>query len=315
MSHERDDIPGTTSKAQSMIVEQMYRELLGSPVLENPDTPIYHYTSVANFEKILASKTIWATDYRQLKDAREFAVGDELVLDVIKAAAVDQLLSTPLRGFFEALVQNYERLSYTKLLDAVFVASFCEHADDASQWREFGVRGDGVCVGLSWRPSDVILDTGHRIGATMLKVRYDKTELRQTIKDRLIFVGSGCLRYLETFPHDGDPISKHGLLIASRSLAYLIPAIKQTAYRAEAERRIIALPVSGAPLGVIRTMDDGRQYVRIPLTPDDQTPIVLHEVIVGSAGNAQHRLDNVREILRSFGYSVTIARQSEIRER
>jgi hypothetical protein len=310
-------MPGATTEGERLLLAQMYRELSVTPVFENPETPIYHYTSVATFEKILRGRNIWATDYRRLKDAREFVGGDELVLDVIKAAAADSRHREPLRRFFDALASNIDHIGFTKIMGQVFVSSFCDFGDDVAQWREYGGRGEGVCFGLHWRPPDSIEAMGgHRIGATILKVNYDEVALRDTIAKRLISVGVGAMHYIETYPQHAELLGKHSLLIAGRSTSYLVPAIKQSIYRSEAERRIIAMPFRDAAAGLVQTDGaSGRQYVEVPLAPDVAAPIALHEVFTGWIGDAKGRLVEVRRILEGLGYEPNLAKPSKVEER
>jgi hypothetical protein len=309
-------IPGATTEGERKLVAQMYRELSVTPVFENPETPIYHYTSVATFEKILRSRKIWATDYRRLRDAREFVGGDHLVLDVIKSLAASPQQSEPSRRFFDALVSNIDHLGFTKIMGQVFVASFCDFGDDVAQWREFGGRGEGVCFGLSWRPPESIEAMGgQRLGATMLKVQYDEAALRDTIEKRLITIALGALHYIDIHPQHAELLGKHSLLIAGRSTSYLVPAIKQPIYRSEAERRIVAMPFRDAAPSLVKT-DAGtdRQHVEVPLAPDVKTPIALHEVFTGWIGDAKGRLTEVRKILEGFGYDPNVAKPSKVEE-
>src|SRR5262245_22197740 len=162
---------------------------------------IFHYTNVAGLLGILASRTLFATDYRYLNDSTEGSAIKELILPVFEAEVAEVLPKLRakglLNGFYEFHGVRGHQLqadgmyrSIVKVVHSVsplFVVSFCRHDEGSqiskdgllSQWRGYGVAG-GFAIELDETRLDDLLRAETRkfayAGGKSDDVRYDKYE-------------------------------------------------------------------------------------------------------------------------------------------
>jgi Protein of unknown function (DUF2971) len=124
------------------------RKHISTPI---PET-LWHYTSYAAFEKILTSKSIWASDYRFLNDREEFRHCRKLVFELAETQVEFTKDQLPAREFLIKALNfafNTGPLEESRL--RIMVASFSEHGDQLSQWRGYAGQSTGVSIGLDLR--------------------------------------------------------------------------------------------------------------------------------------------------------------------
>ncbi len=124
------------------LFDQLLTERIGAKVNATPAT-LYHYTSSANFLKILSSNELWFTDYRYLNDLSEVRYGVELFKAEISAEAERQQRPTSL-FLFALLTQLEQALVHTD----VFVFCMCEENNLLNQWRVYGL--DSVPISIEF---------------------------------------------------------------------------------------------------------------------------------------------------------------------
>lgn len=103
---------------------------------------LYHYCSLESLLGIARNKCLWASDARFLNDKLEVkeaknTIDSAIDLIVERLAEVpghDQIIERLLKVWGENHLQ--------------FVISFSKAADNLSQWRSYGDRGKGVCIGF-----------------------------------------------------------------------------------------------------------------------------------------------------------------------
>jgi hypothetical protein len=136
------------------ILEQMERELPAVLNTNLPDGIVYHYTDAFGLEGIVRKKQIWATHYRFQNDPRELKEGEDFVRELAKAMLVES--GTPLERhlLLKSFLDDYEQMAVTKIVKDLYIASFTEARDDLSQWRAYGGRGGGYCIGVKMRLVD-----------------------------------------------------------------------------------------------------------------------------------------------------------------
>jgi hypothetical protein len=103
---------------------------------------LYHYCGLDSLLGIAQNKCVWACDSRFLNDKLEIKAAKnaiETAIDLIEKALVD----LPRR---DDVIQRLE--SAWEQDHIQFVISFSTAADDLSQWRSYGDRGKGVCIGF-----------------------------------------------------------------------------------------------------------------------------------------------------------------------
>ncbi len=136
------------SEEKRMTACEAVRQHIATPI---PNT-LWHYTSYGAFEKILTSKSMWASDYRFLNDREEFRHCKKIALELAQNEPEfiqDQL---PARDFLIKALNiafNTGPLEESRL--RIMVASFTEHGDQLSQWRGYAGLSTGVSIGLDLR--------------------------------------------------------------------------------------------------------------------------------------------------------------------
>ncbi len=135
-----------------------------------PETPVYHYTSLASLLSIVESRQIWSSHFASLNDDAEFRYALELVYQLCQ-----QMLKSgamPWNTHLGYFLDNFSRLSRPDL----FVFSFSEMPDLLSQWRAYAPGGDGVSIGLD--PESVI-NLANNNSASLVKCVYDPHTQRE----------------------------------------------------------------------------------------------------------------------------------------
>jgi hypothetical protein len=116
-----------------------------------PDT-LWHYTSYRGCQGIIASKKIWATEFRFLNDREEFLYGKALAQSLVEEEPERvgdffpwrDTLRTAVTIAFGASHLHEERIR-------IMVASFSEEGDQLGQWRAYANDSRGVSIGLDLR--------------------------------------------------------------------------------------------------------------------------------------------------------------------
>jgi hypothetical protein len=103
---------------------------------------LYHYTTAAGLQGIIASKSLWASDYRFLNDTSEFRYGWKLVVDAMddREAEIKECSSVAWQTI-ELFLRDADK-AYA------FVGSLTSQGDLLSQWRGYN-RGQGFAIGFN----------------------------------------------------------------------------------------------------------------------------------------------------------------------
>jgi hypothetical protein len=134
---------------------------------------LYHYTTADGLHGIVASKTIWASDYRFMNDSTEFNYG---------LAIFDEVLES---NFFRdnyadlgEMVRNFRRPASTFV---VLITSFCQHPDLLSQWKGYN-SATGYAIGFN---RDWLNQNAEHQGFRLIPVVYDAAEQRRLVRERI----------------------------------------------------------------------------------------------------------------------------------
>lgn len=129
---------------------------------------LYHYCTLDSLLGIVQNKSIWAGDVRFLNDREEIREAKKHMLrniDIIENHLKD------LPGCREVIGSLKRVCSQNHLL---FATSFSKEGDNLSQWRCYGDRGRGVCLGFD---EALIRSLGHRVD----KMLYSADELLEAV--------------------------------------------------------------------------------------------------------------------------------------
>jgi Protein of unknown function (DUF2971) len=238
----------------------------------NPST-LYHYASIDNFKKIIASGRIRASRYDQLNDTTEIQFGvDKLLEAVHNHQVVNSLLDY--KAFLIAGIEGYK-----ETLD-VYLLSLSSAADSLDQWRAYAPRG-GVAIGFDFElvSTGFLCDITSRIGGIRVNdpIRPDPSnrlmrceyadrngniDLRSIVADRFFQSHS----YPAMFALQEAGASKYFHASLSTMIYRTICSIKHGAFASEAEWRCVNYrPNRGHyPVG---TTEMNRSFIELAFDP------------------------------------------------
>lgn len=194
------------------------------------DRFLYHYTTFAGLKGILETRSLWATDFRYVNDAKEFRHAVDVALSRIQEA--------------KKRVDTYEGGALDKLaymLDEgetpnVYVFSLTEKKDDLSQWRGYSM-GSGVAVQFEAAGLET---AAARSSFQMLPCIYEYDE-QVALMDEFIEKSLAVMRRIHE-PRPTDPATMLRLGAYSEispAFSQLAVRFKDRAFRDEAEWRLV----------------------------------------------------------------------------
>ncbi len=292
-----------------------------------PDT-LWHYTSYAGFQGIVATKNIWATEYRFLNDREEFLHARELARTLVNEEpefvgeqfpARDQI-RTAINIAFNTGSLHEDRLH-------IMVASFSEEGDQLSQWRGYADNSRGVSMGFDLRSIRPSLDIGTAV--TFAPCIYLETEKKALLKEIFAHFRNGLQEWWNSImslaraqrlqtgvidPQFGQRIiAEHSQELKGVVNQYIAtlqfdllrtaPLLKNESFSEEREWRLvlpwnpIRLPMKH-PLEFRAARDTLVPYVAYPLNrPNQQGPIFCKHVILGPGSHPSAEI-GIRLFLR-----------------
>lgn len=212
--------------------------LLTARLTEEPNRPLYHYTSVDGLYGILGSQSLRASAIQYLNDSLEFKHALGVAREYLYRREKES--SEAVRRLLQSLRDQLERIE----MFTVCAFSFSEDGDLLSQWRAYCPPGGGYSIGF--RGNEL---RGRLIqqGCSLVRCVYDREEQMALVADAL----DPFVRELPTtefptdegefnrlrFPHDNEMF---------RRLAPVAPLIKHESFKEEKEwRAICALSSDG----------------------------------------------------------------------
>jgi hypothetical protein len=120
--------------------------LLNTPIPER----LWHYSSIAGFQGIIESKSIFATDLQFLNDRREFVYTRRIAEDVVESLPEQGALGFPKREFAKKAVNIAFDAKFLNLKGIqIFVACFSHEEDQLGQWRGYSHGTSGVSLAFN----------------------------------------------------------------------------------------------------------------------------------------------------------------------
>jgi len=108
-----------------------------------PPPELYHYSTQCGFLGIVKSDKIWASKIHYLNDSNEYQLALSLARDLLRSKLEQVEISDRIK--IECLLDNIQQIEELN----VCVVSLTEERDLLSQWRAYGGRAGGVCLGFS----------------------------------------------------------------------------------------------------------------------------------------------------------------------
>jgi len=239
---------------------------------------LYHFTDVAGFEGILASRTLWSSLATALNDAEEVRYAIGLAKTIATERAPD---STYYREVLDALERPMVVVPFAErgLVETrMFVTSFCGRCDKAAQWLHYGRGGRGVAIGFGGQKLAKLL------GREVIVIDYDPASQKRRIKQ---FLEAGEEVTRAFWRGNPDPIFKGTAHLISTYLPVLAARMKHPSFADEEESRLVGIDLRVG--GKVMTPSPERLKWRRPggaMVPYEELsfqgdPSVVEEIVVG----------------------------------
>lgn len=189
---------------------------------------LYHYTTAAGFEGIVKSRAVRATNFSFMNDPSEITYGKRLMVDRLGAKRAARREPAAKQLFDKVLIDLWHEVS------EIYVACFSSLADDLSQWRAYG--GSPARYALGFRTAAIHEATlrPHPHFVKFSRVLYDRADQERKVD----LVLDAAADFLRDHPAGDDEILALAAPLLSRLLR-MLPTLKEPAYRAETEWRVV----------------------------------------------------------------------------
>jgi len=301
------------SRTTQKLIADMESALFRDTDRDRPSAPLFHYTDAAGFQGVIESKELWATHFEYLNDRSELRLGEKIVAE--EAEAIVREL--PEKSARRLILENFLALHPTTRLTqvgSIYLASLSEHGDLLSQWRAYGSDGSGYSISVSSMPNPGPDTPEAPAGLILMKCEYDSSAFRVRARTILLEVAAGFEKFFTSARSDGNEKLVHNvaLSICFRRIAAEVPRLKHSAFREEAEWRLVAVTSEDHDREVVRYRS-GRggltPYVAIPIA-DPGKPINLAQVVIGPSHDVQRSRRTATMFLRHHGYNPNVLQQS-----
>jgi hypothetical protein len=268
----------------------MFDNIVNAPKQGSPSV-LYHYTSWDAAKAILASREFWATSHDCTNDRAELVSADEVILEVAK-----ELLNQTMGLAAEVLksfIGSYSELHVTRVI-SICLACFSESRDDASQWKNYGDGGHGLCLGIK-----VVNELPPRDPpSALIRVDYSEESWRAELKQSF---GDMCTVLSRAQPNQRN--LELGLNAFLRKAAFMSISAKQAQWAAEREVRRVTIVTrrSGISLEERVAPDGVKRYLPVSVRTEGKL-IALAEIIVGSNRDFEESRQELEKYLAEIGY-------------
>lgn len=253
---------------------------------------LYHYTTAGGFEGIVRTRAMRATNFSFMNDPSEMVYGRDLVLDLLRTK----------RGTVEPDIEPALDIVESDLehLSEIYVASFSSAKDDLSQWRAYGA-GTPARYALGFDPELIITATVESPQLIrFLPVVYEKKDQIERIQ---LVLDEG-VKFLEA-KMDADPSALLEDLAKplSAELLRMLPGLKEPAYRAESEWRVVILLRPGIDEKLEFDTSRGviRPYALFRIETKKGRPLPLQSLVVLAPNRCDAAVKAAGMVLKAVG--------------
>jgi hypothetical protein len=261
----------------------------------SPHRVLYHYTSVAGAIGIINSQKFWSTAHDCTNDEAELISANPVVTAVAQACRINAKGAS--RTVLDVFLGNYPTSTLAEI-GIVYLACFSTQRDDPNQWREYGDRCSGVCLGIRIldEPGPKLVD---RV-SVMLEVDYSEPSLHKWLQSSFVNI-CAALAQARDIRHNHE----EGLSALYRISAYASIKAKHDKWKNEREVRLATLvPTESDIVPRERTSATGKviRYLPVSVRAGEKL-IALDEIIIGSGQDADRARQEFETILASKGYT------------
>ena len=276
----------------------------------DPNAVVWHYTTGAGLQGIIASGMIYATQVSCLNDSSEIRY-PVLLLRRALLATLPKYAGTPggelVKKYLGYLEENPDFPLHAP--NPHFVACFSKQEDDLSQWRSYCGGENGYAIGF--RVGDLF---GLPL-ATVVRVNYDRAQHEKAAAEvaeaTVRFFSEGLAKNLApTVEQWGNDF----LTWWDTALSFISPMIKDPGFKAEEEYRIVRPLFEADGLSEMKfiqksTMMSRHLPLRLPAGGGNRLPIT--KVFVGPGRHREITRISVDALMRQKGYAGGLVFSSE----
>lgn len=202
---------------------------------------LYHYTTPHGFHGILDSGCLRSTHIAFMNDAKEYLYAVELLNDVAQQHQNDDFGADG--NSMVRAINYYSRRNLGDVADypPLFVSCFTEIADDLSQWRAYGGRESGFCLGLDAEHLNAVASERNALLAHVIYDRGKHLELAEKVFQSTVAL------YARHAPAHRDEQDFHlwNWYVTWRAFSSrLAPLIKYPSFSVEREWRLVFMVLS-----------------------------------------------------------------------
>lgn len=265
---------------------------------DNPQEPLYHYTTLTGLLGIVRDKNLWASDIRYMNDSAELKHTADLIRLEVQERIARGRGKADLLGQFVDWVGN--RITNGHLL---FGASFRSHGNLLSQWRGYSDHGKGVSIGFS---AEYIVQCAVRQNFQIGKCIYEPERQKKLIQQIVDAVESHVISTLQGGESREELAAKYRVVFETIELDLLRIAsiLKHPSFREEMEWRLVS-PVytdhTKAPMYFREAHSMLVPYIAFNLQQEPDRSLQLDHLYLGPTSNIHISMNSVKMFLAQNG--------------
>jgi hypothetical protein len=300
------------TNAEKASYDRFVREELAR-LSRKPQDVLWHYTSGDALIKIIESRSVWLTQISCLNDYSEMRYSIALLRQAFQTRRANTTPS-PDEQYL------YERIDAGLAVDVVpssewFVFCLSERADDLSQWRAYAGGEGGYSIGFYSQPllTYGALPDGHFLAPVTYSRTAHAALTNAIVTATLAFfnagLGTGTKGTREQWVNDFLPAW-------SEALAWFIPVLKDDAFEAEREWRIVhrLAPDELTRMKYIqrRMMMSRHLPIEFPAVSTGKALLPIAQIIVGPSRFKPISRVSVDTLLLTHGYTTRNVTESRL---
>jgi hypothetical protein len=196
----------------------------------SPHPILYHYTSLAGAKGILEKQIFRSSAHDCTNDDAELNSANAIVIEVAKACR--QSAKGTAAKVLDIFLENYPDSMFADLR-TVYLSCFSIARDDENQWKDYGDKGFGICIGIRVLEEKPVNSAD--VVSSQFEVEYSEIALRRWMDEWFKTVCSALAGYP---PLDNN--LEEGLSALYRIAAFASIRTKAEKWQSEASANLVS---------------------------------------------------------------------------
>jgi Protein of unknown function (DUF2971) len=282
-------------KKRRMDIAEFFEQLVLSSVKPSPYPVLYHYTSLAGALGIVSGQRFWSTAHDCTNDTAELVSAHSIIIEV--AQTLRQRYTSGITAkILDTFIENYATSSIDQKR-TIYLSCFSVARDDTSQWREYGDRGNGICLGI--RILEEPPPKNPDVVSTLVEVEYSEASLREWLVQTFEQICATLSRSQFT-PNNCE----EGLSAFYRIAAFASIRAKHEEWKRELEVRHVTVARRETSISPCERISAAGKVIRyLPVSPRVVGKLIAFaEIIVGPNQDMARVQRQFETVLASKGY-------------